>query len=84
MGKQENVYIIFLFLGWNTSYYAGVEEELKLELESIFSDRSRSWDGLKFVHSTASMTRAGRGQDKLENMVEDKIQGREDRKKAST
>ena len=55
-----------------------------MELESIFSDRSRSQNGLKFVHPAAPMTTAGRGQDKLEDMVEDKIQGREVRKKVST
>ena len=46
-------------------------------MESIFSDQSRSRNRLKFVDSAAMMTGAGRGQDKLEDMVEDKIKGRE-------
>ena len=54
-GNQDDGYIILLSLRWNASCFAGVEAELELESESIFSVRSRSWSRslLKFVDSAA-------------------------------
>ena len=85
MGKQENGYIILLFFFW---------------MEHLLLCRSRGGDGvgfdnlrpeseseselLKIRRLRSPEDKAGIKQNKLEDMVEDKIESREGRKKVIT